>query len=130
MERSTAFRSSTLASAPQERRQSHRVEVLGQLHGHVVALKLPLVVRDIGSGGFSVETPVPFPIDSTHLFRFTTAEGHEVRVKAESVRCLRVSPSDAHPAYITGFEFITSDRETKESIGWLVERLADALTIN
>ena len=130
MERSAAFRSSTLASSPQERRRSHRVEVLGQLHGHVVALKLPLVVRDIGSGGFSVETPVPFPIDSTHLFRFTTADGHEVRVKAESVRCLRVSPSDAHPAYITGFEFITSDRETKESIGWLVERLADALTIN
>ena len=130
MEHSTVFGSSAPAKSPQERRRAHRVEVLGQLHGHVVALKLPLVVRDIGSGGFSVETPVPFPIDSTHSFRFTTADGHEVRVKAESVRCLRVSPADAHPAYITGFEFVTSDRETKECVGWLVESLAGALTVN
>ena len=80
---------STVAEMPvsprRERRRGHRVEVLGQLHGHLVALRLPVTVRDIGSGGFSIETPVPFPDRAPHSFRFTTAQDTEAVFRALSL---------------------------------------------
>jgi len=65
------------------------VEVLGQLHGQTAALRLPITVIDIGSGGFSIETPVPFPDRTPHDFRFTTADGEQVELEVNEIAARR-----------------------------------------
>lgn len=100
------------------------MEVLGQLHGHAVALRLPIKVINIGSGGFSIETPVPFPDRSPQDFRFTAPDDVEVVLTAMSVRSARLDRPHELPVYVTGFEFaITSDGEQK-ALDALVETMA------
>lgn len=109
-----------------ERRRGRRVEVLGQLHGRVVALKVPIAVRNLSTGGFSIEAPLAFPRHAIHTFRFTTAEGHEVVIDAESIRCIRASRQDADPVYVTGFEFVGSGEASRGQIDSLVESMSEA----
>ena len=106
----------------QDRRRGHRVDVLGHLHGHLVALRVPVIVRDIGSGGFSIETPVQFPDRAPHSFRFTTALGEETVLTAVSVRSARIDRPNEPPSYITGFEFVMTT-ETQDAVETLVETL-------
>ncbi len=110
-----------------DRRRAPRVEVLGQLHGAIVALRVPITVRDAGPGGFSIETAIPFPDRAEHQFRFTTDQGLEAILTATSVYCLRTSPEDAAPAYLTGFEFARTDAAGRKQIAEIVETLAGAL---
>ncbi len=109
-----------------ERRRGHRVEVLGQLHGRVVALKVPILVRDLSSGGFSIEAPLAFPRHAIHTFRFTTAEGREVMVDAESVRCVRASRPDEDSMFVTGFEFVSDGDTNSRQIDSLLETMSEA----
>jgi hypothetical protein len=109
-----------------ERRRAPRVEVLGQLHGNLVALRMPIVVRDASFGGFSVETSVPFPEGAEHQFRLSTDEG-SLLVMARSVHCLRISPARSEPFYITGFEFVATEGVDRSIIDGLVEKLLGAV---
>lgn len=109
-----------------ERRRGHRVQVLGQLHGRAVALRVPIAVRDLSTGGFSVEAPLAFPRHAVHTFRFTTPEGSEVMIDAESIRCVRASRPDDDPMYVTGFEFIASGDASRVQIDSLVESMSEA----
>src|SRR5690242_11884933 len=99
-----------------DRRRSHRVEVLGQLHGHLVALRVPVKVRDIGTGGFSIETPVPFPDRAPNAFRFTMADGAEAVLTAVSVRSARIDRPNEPPSYVTGFEFVVATDDARRSV--------------
>jgi hypothetical protein len=108
-----------------EKRRSPRVEVLGRLHGSVVALRMSVVVRDIGSGGFSIETSMPFPDRSVHQFRFSPADGPDVILSAESVHTLRVSPGDAAPRFLTGFAFACEDESSRQAAEALVLSLVE-----
>ena len=56
----------------EERRKNPRVELLSDLYGCVVALDLPVLVRDASRGGFRIESECPFPVGSEHSFRFQT----------------------------------------------------------
>jgi hypothetical protein len=111
-----------------DRRRAPRVEVLGQLHGAIVALRMPIVVRDAGPGGFSIETALPFPEHAEHQFRFTPVDSPPIVLTATSVYCLMTSPADAEPRYLTGFEFAQTDESNRKEIADLVEALTGALT--
>jgi hypothetical protein len=88
-----------------ERRHAPRLEVLDQLHGRLVSLNVSLVVRELGAGGFSVESTVPFPPGARHRFRFRIAGGGEVIVDAVGVHSRSIRASDDEDRYITGFAF-------------------------
>jgi len=103
------------------------VEVLGQLHGQTAALRLPITVIDIGSGGFSIETPVPFPDRTPHDFRFTTADGEQVELEAVSVRSARLDRPNEPPVYVTGFEFVLTTDAARKSLDTLVETVASTI---
>ena len=47
----------------QNRRKSPRFETLGRVLGHLIDADLPVRVREIGFGGFSIETIEPIPVD-------------------------------------------------------------------
>jgi len=129
-------RSSRVSSSPDQlgpdrpgvsRRRAPRVEVLGQLHGAIVALRLPVTVRDAGPGGFSIETSLPFPDHAEHQFRFTTQTGETIILSARSVYCLRSSPAADEPRYLTGFEFLPVDESGRARVDSLVDALSGAL---
>ena len=88
------------------RRRGPRIEVLGQLHGQLVAMNLPLLVRNLGAGGFGVESSIAFPAGASHKFRFTTAAGVAVVVTAQAKHCHELKMEDGTTRYRAGFSFI------------------------
>jgi hypothetical protein len=107
---------------PVERRHAPRLEVLEQLHGQLVSVKLPLVVREMGAGGFSVECPVPFPSGARHRFRFTLAGGGEVIVEAVGVHARSTSQTGGTARYISGFAFCQDGHpETARAVRTLLD---------
>jgi len=108
-----------------ERRATPRLEVLDQLHGYLVRLEVALVVRELGGGGFSIESDVPFPPGARHQFRFSPASGAQVIVDAVVVHTRSINLPGAPPRHVTGFAFcFDSNRDTKQA----VEELMAAVT--
>jgi hypothetical protein len=99
------------------------VEVLGQIHGHLVALRLPVTVIDLGPTGFAIETPVPFPDRAPHSFRFKAAPDFETIITAVSVRSARLDRPQQPPAYITGFEFVFANDAARASVNQLMDTI-------
>ena len=112
------------------RRRYPRLEVLGLIEGQSVALDVPLTVRELSQGGFSTESPAPFPPGSRNQFRFTTAGGSIVTLDATAVHCRLASINgDGRHTYITGFEFL-SDPSSDDSISVLIDTLATVLSLD
>jgi hypothetical protein len=87
---------------------------------------MTVVVREVGTGGFSIETPVPFPKQSTHQFRFSSDSGStDVVLTGESVHCLCISAADAQPRYLTGFTFVCDDDSSRRAVEAFVYALGD-----
>ena len=53
-----------------EKRDSERVEILGDLHGEIMIFQ-PLSIREISELGCLVETAFPLHLDSLHDVRLT-----------------------------------------------------------
>ena len=98
-----------------DRRGGPRVEVLGSLHGQLVPLRVGVRVREIGFGGFSIESDVPLPLDAQQDFRFTLRLGHTVTIRARVVHC-RGDQRDDRTIYVVGLAFadeLPSRRRTR-----------------
>jgi len=90
----------------QSRRRGPRIEVLGQLHGQLVPMELPMLVRNLGAGGFGIESSIAFPIGSVEKFRFTTVGGVGVVVDAEVKYCQPIRTDDGDERYRVGLSFV------------------------
>jgi len=90
----------------EERRRHPRFEVLGRLLGTIVAADLPVRIRDIGLGGFSVETVEPLETGDVQPFRFTAMDDWTAVLPARSLHCRPSIATDGSPRFVTGFEFI------------------------
>ncbi len=100
---STGF-ASTATLSRTDRRGGPRVEVLGSLHGQLVPLRVSVRVREIGFGGFSIESDVPLPLDAQQDFRFTLRQGNTVTIRARVVHC-RGDQRDDRMIYVVGLAF-------------------------
>jgi hypothetical protein len=112
------------------RRKNLRIEILGQLYGHVVALDVPLAVQNLSAGGFAVDSPIPFYAGTSHQLRFTTSEGQSVSIGAQTAHCLRVRTPQGDTRYLVGFEFTreADDPGDKEAIDTLLDSALSVLT--
>lgn len=111
------------------RRRFPRIEVLGLVDGRRVPLDVRLTVRDLGQGGFSIESPMPFPPGSYHPFRLTTAADDQLTLTATVVHCRLASASaDGQFTYISGLEF-HSDESSDPSIAALIDTISSALAV-
>jgi hypothetical protein len=98
---------------------------MGQFHGQLVPMSVPLLVRNLGSGGFGVESAIDFPLDAVHRFRFTTPDGLEVIVSATARHCRPLKSSSGAPRFAAGFEFVEDGSSASDDT---VERLLEAAT--
>ncbi len=92
----------------QERRRSPRVQIIGKLHGSLVAVDAPITLTEISLGGLKFETTIEFPVGAVHEFSITLGDGSVVALKGRVLHCRRVSSSDAQK-YAVGVQFIDDD---------------------
>jgi hypothetical protein len=112
-------------------RRAPRIEVMGQLHGQLVPMNLPLDVRDLSSGGFAVESSVSFPVGAVHRFRFITRTGAEVLVRATARHCRPVDSLDGAPRFLAGFSFILEPSgETEAAIDLMLKAASEAVVLH
>lgn len=111
---------------PFERRHSPRLQILEDLHGRIVPLGLDITIRDISMGGFSVESPVQFPVGAVHRFRFNLDNERLLTVVARVVHS-RPIVTDRGPAHRTGLQFITSTAEFRQAVEVLLDRMTSVL---
>jgi hypothetical protein len=104
-----------------ERRHSPRIELLGQLHGRVVAYDVPVVVRNVSLGGLLLESTFPFTEGAVHGFRLTLGDDSSVELRGTVLRCREETAADGSTRFVTGVQFV--DDAVDEGIGGLIGKL-------
>jgi len=103
------------------KRDSERIQVLGDLHGEVMVFQ-PVIIREISAGGAQVETAFPLHLDSLHDFRLALGE-RSVVVKGRVAHC-RISDVDQDLVrYLSGIEFV----EPSDRVAAVVAEFVDTL---
>ena len=85
------------------KRDTERVQILGELHGEVMVFQ-PMVIKEISRGGCQVETGFPLQLDSLHEFRLTLGE-RSVVVKGRVAHCSISDMDQEIVLYRAGIEF-------------------------
>jgi hypothetical protein len=98
-------------AANSDRRRSPRVELVSDLHGQLVVSDVAVVIREASEGGFSVESPVLFPVGSEHMFRLSVDSATSTTVFALCRHSMRVNRLDGPSFHISGFEFLPQPEE-------------------
>ena len=81
-------------------------------------------VRDIGPGGFSVETMSPLPAGGEHRVRFISQDDWSTILPAKLANCRPSCAEDGSPLYVAGFSFIDDEApETRQTVAVLVEKV-------
>jgi hypothetical protein len=94
---------------PEDKRDTERVQILGELKGEVTVFQ-PMAIKEISRGGAQVETSFPLQLDSLHEFRLTLGD-RSVVVKGRVAHCSITDVEQELVVYTSGIEFIEpSDR--------------------
>jgi len=110
-----------LTNTNREKRDTERIQILGELHGEVMVFQ-PVAIKEISRGGAQVETAFPLQLDSLHDFRLTLGD-RSVVIKGRVAHC-RISDVDQElVVYRSGVEFI----QPSERIGKVVVEFIDAI---
>jgi hypothetical protein len=91
---------------PPNRRQAPRFDTLGRIVGHLIGTDLPVRVREISFGGFSIETMGPIAEGAVQRIRFTASDDWTVEIDARSVHSRPSCARDGSPRFATGFSFL------------------------
>jgi hypothetical protein len=106
-----------------DRRRSPRLQIFGKLHGHLVALDVPVSVTEISLGGLGLETSIEFPPGVVHEFRLTLGDGSAVVVRGRVMHCQRASAAGEAPRFVVGVQFIDDADGDAFPVSDLVDRL-------
>jgi hypothetical protein len=107
--------------ASDDKRDTERLEILGELHGEVMVFQ-PMAIKEISPGGAQVETGFPLQLDSLHEFRLTLGD-RSVVVKGRVVHCSISDVDQEVVRYKSGVEFV----EPSERIASVVSSFIDAV---
>ena len=107
--------------APDDKRDTHRLQILGDLHGEVMVFQA-LAIKEISRGGAQIETGFPLHLDSLHDFRLTLGDRSLV-VKGRVVHCSITDVEQELVLYRAGIEFI----EPSERVAAAISDFIDAV---
>jgi hypothetical protein len=109
-----------------ERRTTPRYDVLGQLNVHVVSQPMSVTVREMGAGGFSIETTEPIAVGAVHRFQFYFHdEASSVAASAKCVHSMRMTGKSRLPIYLSGFAFEPGDGPSASRMATLLNDIAE-----
>jgi hypothetical protein len=104
-----------------DKRDTERLEILGDLHGEVMVFQ-PMVVKEVSQGGAQVETGFPLQLDSLHDFRLSLGD-RSLIVKGRVAHCSISEVDQEVVLYRSGIEFI----EAPDRIASAVSDFIDAV---
>lgn len=113
---------SSAAPGHSEKRRSPRINVRQRLQGVLVELDMPVVVRDISLGGFSLESDQALPT-GVHIVRLQQGDRWSVTVTAASRHRRSTRNPDGTTRHVMGFEYEDQSPDTQRTIRVLYERL-------
>ena len=106
---------------PEDKRDTERVQILGELKGEVTVFQ-PMAIKEISRGGAQVETSFPLQLDSLHEFRLTLGD-RSVVVKGRVAHCSITDVEQELVVYKSGIEFI----EPSERVAHVVHDFIEAV---
>jgi hypothetical protein len=107
-----------------ERRRYPRFAASERLAGHLLDADLPVRVRDIGLGGFSVETMTPLEAGTEHRVRFISRDDWSTVLPARIANTRPSCAPDGSPLFVSGFAFTSEDKpETRQTVQILIEKV-------
>lgn len=87
-----------------EKRDAERLTILGDLFGEVMVLE-PMLIKEIGIGGATIETRFPLHLDSLHDLRVMLGD-RSIVVKGRVVHSHISDVDQDIVTYKTGIEFV------------------------
>lgn len=106
-----------------DRRRYPRFAALEKLAGHLIDQDLPVRVRDIGLGGFSIETMEPMETGTEHRVRFVARDDWSTVLPARIANCRPSCADDGSPLFVSGLAFTEDKPETKQTVQILIEKV-------
>ena len=108
-----------MADAEEEKRDSERVPILGDLHGEMMVFQ-PMIVKELSVLGATLETRYPLHLNSLHDVRITL--GTRSLVLKGRVVHSRISDVDQDiVTYRTGIEFVEPSERVLSAISEFLE---------
>ena len=104
-----------------DKRDSDRVQVLGDLHGEVMVFQ-HVTIKEISAGGVQVESAFPLQLDSLHEFRLTLGD-QSVVIKGRVAHCRVTDVDQDLVVYRSGIEFIEPNERVASAIADFVSAL-------
>jgi hypothetical protein len=106
----------------ENKRDTERVEILGELRGEVMVFQ-PMGIKEISRGGAQVETGFPLQLDSLHDFRLTLGD-LSIVIKGRVAHCSISDVDQEVVLYRSGIEFI----EPPDRVATVISDFIDAIT--
>src|SRR5471030_1297596 len=106
----------------EDKRDTNRLQILGELHGEVMVFQ-PVAIKEISRGGTQIETGFPLQLDSLHDFRLTLGD-RSVVIKGRVVHCSITDVEQELVLYRAGIEFV----EPSERVAAVISEFIDAVT--
>ena len=103
----------------EDKRDTERLEILGELHGEVMVFQ-PMAIKEISPGGAQVETGFPLQLDSLHELRLTLGD-RSVVVKGRVVHCSISDVDQEVVLYRSGLEFVEPSEPVAGVIGGFID---------
>jgi PilZ domain len=110
-------------AASGELRRSRRLDVSKLVFGEVVPSGAPVKIRDIGFGGFAIETSFSVRVGSVLDFRFTSKDGSTFVLKAGVIHSRLASRPTDPAVYVSGLEFADKATPTDERADLLIGKV-------
>lgn len=108
-----------MTQADDDKRDTERLEILGELRGEVMVFQ-PMAIKEISRGGFQIETVFPLHLDSLHDFHLALGERSLV-VKGRVVHCSITDLEQEQVIYRSGIEFVEPSDRIASVIGDFID---------
>ena len=115
------MRDSPDPSDDENKRDTERLTILGDLHGEVMVFH-PMAIKEIGRGGAQIETPFPLQLNSLHELRLTLGD-HSIIVKGRIVYCGISDVDQELVTYRTGIEFVEPSERVQDVITGFIDSI-------
>jgi hypothetical protein len=106
-------------AAADDKRDAHRLQILGDLHGEVMVFQ-PMAIKEISRGGAQIETGFPLHLDSLHDFRLTLGD-RSLIIKGRVVHCSITDVEQELVIYTAGIEFVEPSDRVASVIGDFID---------
>jgi hypothetical protein len=119
----------SLATTPgASRRRGPRFEVTGSIAVAVGDDRNPTQLRDIGLGGFALESREPFVARERHSVHFSNALGLDARILAEVVHAREIIDPAGDRTWLTGFSYVIDSPAAHDAVESVLDQATSCLS--